>query len=34
MITNILDHIKVYQSSHSAEDFERLIAEITILSEQ
>lgn len=34
MIINILDHIKIYQSSLSPEDFEHLITEITTLSEQ
>jgi DNA polymerase III gamma/tau subunit len=34
MITTILDHIKIYQSTSSHSDFEKLIQEITKLSEQ
>ena len=34
MISNILDHIKTYQDSQSASDFDNLIQEISKLSEQ
>ena len=34
MISNILDHIKIYQSSNTLQDFEKLIKEITTLAAQ